>query len=72
PPFIDDNAAQRVKTDPSQSNIATSNQADTDNQFLYDSSNWAYQDTPSYDGFNFAAASSAADSVPLFQTASWD
>ncbi|CRK20314.1 hypothetical protein BN1708_012823 [Verticillium longisporum] len=72
PPFIDDNAAQRVKTDPSQSNIATSNQADTDNQFLYDSSNWAYQDTPSYDSFNFAAASSAADSVPLFQTASWD
>ncbi|KAM0331584.1 hypothetical protein ACHAQA_003263 [Verticillium albo-atrum] len=69
PSFVDD-AAQRVKTDPSTSN--NNNQADTDNQFLYDSSNWAYQDTPSYDAFNFAAASSAADSAPLFQTAPWD
>ncbi|KAM0277859.1 hypothetical protein ACHAQH_005491 [Verticillium albo-atrum] len=72
PPFVDDNGSQRVKTDPSISNAATRNQADTDNQFLYDSSNWTYQGTPSYDNFNFAAASSAAESVPLFQTASWD
>lgn len=78
PSYIDDNS---VKTDPSaattsasapgnNSNTTATSTSAAGDQYLFDSSNWAYQDPPGYD-FNFAA-SSAAPAAPVFQTASWE
>ncbi|KAH6688264.1 sterol regulatory element binding protein Sre1 [Plectosphaerella plurivora] len=75
--YLDDTTSQPVKTDSSSAVASASSNTNNstgtaDNQFLFDTSNWAYQDPPGY-AFNFSAPSTAAaPSAPVFQTASWD